>query len=67
MSTTEHTPAGLTERIVPRDLTRSADSALSRRIEQCKAEGRPALVGYLPAGYPTVEESAATARSPRCA
>ena len=61
MSTTEHTPAGLTERIVPRDLTRSADSALSRRIEQCKAEGRPALVGYLPAGYPTVEESAAAA------
>ncbi|MDO4919756.1 tryptophan synthase subunit alpha [Kocuria sp.] len=47
--------------MVPRDLSRSEDSALSRRIEQCRAEGRPALVGYLPAGYPTVEDSVAAA------
>ncbi|WP_068467249.1 tryptophan synthase subunit alpha [Kocuria varians] len=38
-------------------MSRNPDSALSRRIEQCRAQGRPALVGYLPAGYPTVEES----------
>lgn len=48
---------GLAERILPKDLTRNADSKLSARIAQCKAEGRPALVGYLPAGYPTVDES----------
>ncbi|CAL8898042.1 tryptophan synthase alpha chain [Kocuria varians] len=51
------TPVTLTERIVPKGLSRNPDSALSRRIEQCRAQGRPALVGYLPAGYPTVEES----------
>ncbi|MDN5693190.1 MAG: tryptophan synthase subunit alpha [Micrococcaceae bacterium] len=45
-------PAGLTDR---------GESALSRRIEQCRDEGRPALVGYLPAGYPTLEESVAAA------
>lgn len=26
-------------------------------IEACRAEGRPALIGYLPVGYPTVEGS----------
>ncbi|MDN5631628.1 tryptophan synthase subunit alpha [Kocuria sp.] len=55
------TPATLTERIVPAGLSRNGDSALSRRIEDCRAQGRPALVGYLPAGFPTVEESAAAA------
>ena len=55
------TPATLTERIVPAGLSRNGDSALSRRIEDCRAQGRPALVGYLPAGFPTVEESVAAA------
>ena len=48
---------GLAERILPRNLTRNPDSKLVARIARCKAEGRPALVGYLPAGYPTVAES----------
>nr|WP_233542664.1 tryptophan synthase subunit alpha [Kocuria tytonis] len=63
MSTTgaPSTPAGLIARIVPENLSAREDSALSRRIEACRAEGRPALVGYLPAGYPTVEESVAAA------
>lgn len=55
------TPATPTERIVPAGLSRNGDSALSRRIEDCRAQGRPALVGYLPAGFPTVEESVAAA------
>ena len=55
------TPATLTERIVPAGLSRNGDSALSRRIEDCRAQGRPALVGYLAAGFPTVEESVAAA------
>jgi len=33
-------------------------SALSDRLAEIRAEGRPALVGYLPAGFPTVEGSA---------
>lgn len=66
MSTTAHplnsessesTAGSLTGRIVPQNLSRAGDSALSRRIEQCREQGRPALVGYLPAGYPTVAES----------
>ena len=48
---------GLAERLLPKDLTRNLNSKLSARIAQCKAEGRAALIGYLPAGYPTVEES----------
>ncbi|MDO5617724.1 MAG: tryptophan synthase subunit alpha [Kocuria sp.] len=32
-------------------------SRLAERIAQCKAEGRTALIGYLPAGFPTVAES----------
>lgn len=35
-------------------------SALSELFEGTRAEGRAALVGYLPAGFPTVEKSAAT-------
>ena len=53
----ESTAGSLTGRIVPQNLSRAGDSALSRRIEQCRQQGRPALVGYLPAGYPTVAES----------
>ena len=52
---------GLAARIVPRDLRRGEESRLARRIEDCRAQGRPALVGYLPAGYPTVEQSVAAA------
>lgn len=37
------------------------DSALARRLRACREEGRPALIGYLPVGYPTVEESIAAA------
>lgn len=52
---------GLAERILPPDLTANPDSPLAARIAACREEGRPALVGYLPAGYPTVEESVAAA------
>ena len=55
------TTPGLSERILPRGLSQREDSALSRRIAQCVAEERPALVGYLPAGYPTLEDSVAAA------
>ncbi|WP_330446750.1 tryptophan synthase subunit alpha [Kocuria rhizophila] len=64
MSTTgtpETAPTGLAARILPAGLTDRGESALSRRIEQCRDEGRPALVGYLPAGYPNLEESVAAA------
>ena len=33
-------------------------SALAPMFKQTRAEGRAALVGYIPAGYPTVDESA---------
>lgn len=32
-------------------------SLTAQKIDQAKAEGRTAFIGYLPAGYPTVEES----------
>jgi len=32
-------------------------SAVTERLDQIKAEGRSALIGYLPVGYPTVERS----------
>lgn len=32
-------------------------SHLSQRIDEIKAEGRAALIGYLPVGYPSVERS----------
>ena len=35
-------------------------SALSELFNATRAEGRAALIGYLPAGFPTVEQSAAT-------
>lgn len=50
-------PADLVSRILPAEVLTPRDSKLSARIAQCRAEGRPALVGYLPAGYPTLEES----------
>lgn len=39
----------------------NTDSKLAAKIAQCKAEGRPALIGYLPVGYPSVDESIAAA------
>lgn len=36
---------------------------LAALFEQCRAGGRAALVGYLPAGYPSVDGSAATLRA----
>ena len=32
-------------------------SLSAEKIEQARAEGRTAFIGYLPAGYPTIEES----------
>lgn len=32
-------------------------SAVGDKLEQLRAEGRPALIGYLPAGFPSVEGS----------
>lgn len=37
--------------------TANPDSRLAARIRDCRAQGRPALIGYLPVGYPTVDES----------
>ncbi|MCJ8505368.1 tryptophan synthase subunit alpha [Kocuria flava] len=42
---------------MPPGLRPAPDSRLSARLAECRAQGRPALVGYLPAGFPTVEES----------
>lgn len=36
-------------------------SKVAARLAQCKAEGRAALIGYLPVGYPSVDESIAAA------
>lgn len=38
-------------------------SATANRIDQLKAKGRPALIGYLPTGFPTVEQSIVAART----
>jgi tryptophan synthase alpha chain len=38
-------------------------SAVQTTIERCRAEGRAALVGYLPAGYPDVDGSIAALRA----
>lgn len=59
MSTTHHATGGadLASRILPADLRSNPDSRLAARLAACREQGRPALVGYLPAGFPTVEES----------
>src|SRR5680860_1562157 len=33
-------------------------TAVGDKLKQLRADGRPALIGYLPAGFPTVEGSA---------
>lgn len=38
-----------------------ASSRVSARLAQCKAEGRAALIGYLPVGFPSLDESIAAA------
>lgn len=38
-------------------------SATERRIDELKAQGRAALVGYLPVGFPTVDQSIEAARA----
>lgn len=50
-------PKDLAARLLPPEVLEPRQSRLAQRIEQCRAEGRPALVGYLPAGYPTLPES----------
>lgn len=39
--------------------TTTPATELSRTLAACRAEGRAALVGYLPVGYPTVDDSIA--------
>lgn len=36
-------------------------SRLAERLAACRAQGRPALIGYLPVGYPSTDESIAAA------
>jgi tryptophan synthase alpha chain len=40
-----------------------SSSAVQARIEACTAEGRAALVGYLPAGFPDIETSVAAMKA----
>lgn len=40
---------------------RNPDSPLAQRLQQCREQGRSALIGYLPVGYPSVDESIAAA------
>lgn len=47
----------LVSRIIPRWVRTSKSSRLTERIDACKEQGRPALIGYLPAGFPSVAES----------
>lgn len=50
-------PGSLAERIVPPGLRPDPSSRLSQRLAACRDQGRTALIGYLPAGFPTVETS----------
>ncbi|MEA5454331.1 tryptophan synthase subunit alpha [Sinomonas sp. JGH33] len=45
------------EQTVPGTGERAAVSRVAAAIDRAKAEGRAALVGYLPAGFPSVQES----------
>lgn len=38
-------------------MTDTIRSLTAEKIEQARAEGRTAFIGYLPAGYPTIEDS----------
>ncbi|MDN6534804.1 MAG: tryptophan synthase subunit alpha, partial [Yaniella sp.] len=38
-------------------MTESIRSLTAEKIEQARAEGRTAFIGYLPAGYPTIDDS----------
>lgn len=47
----------LVSSVLPSEILAPRTSRLAERIHQCKSEGRPALIGYLPAGFPTLEDS----------
>src|SRR5699024_12164047 len=38
-------------------MTEQIRSRSAEKIEQARAEGRTAFIGYLPAGYPSIDES----------
>lgn len=57
MTTAKAGATDLASRIIPQQARNPGPSRLAERIAQCAAEGRPALIGYLPAGFPSVEES----------
>ncbi|MEU4206362.1 tryptophan synthase subunit alpha [Rothia terrae] len=62
MSYEDFTPGAAKYSVAERSYPQAnADSKLSARLEQCKKEGRVALIGYLPVGYPTVDDSIAAA------
>ena len=44
-------------------MTEAAGSRLSEAFERARSEGRAALVGYLPAGYPTAAGAVAALRA----
>ena len=37
--------------------TANPDSPLAARLAECEKQGRAALIGYLPVGFPTLDES----------
>ncbi|WP_443094872.1 tryptophan synthase subunit alpha [Rothia koreensis] len=55
--TTPHQDAGRYSAATKRFPEPNPDSKVSARIRDCRDQGRPALIGYLPVGYPTVDES----------
>lgn len=62
MSYEDFTPGAAKYSVAERSYPQAnADSKLSARLKQCKKEGRVALIGYLPVGYPTVDDSIAAA------
>lgn len=62
MSYEDFTPGAAKYSVAERSFPQAnADSKLSARLQECKKEGRAALIGYLPVGYPTVDDSIAAA------
>lgn len=55
--TTPHQDTGRYGAAAKRFPDPNPDSKVSARIRDCRDQGRPALIGYLPVGYPTVDES----------
>ncbi len=48
---------------VPTAVTTAGQGPLARRLAETRAEGRSALLGYLPAGFPSVEGAVDAARA----